>query len=227
MALRRMWGGLVSAVGVAVLSMCWTEAARAAPGVLVEGLNLRAGPDVDYPAIAQLPPGTQADIFGCLPGWTWCDIAVNGPGGGLRGWAAGPGLQVLYNNEPGYLPQYGAYLGLPLVGFSIDNYWGRYYRGEPWYGSEGRWRGRNYGGGPAWNGGPRGGPRDYGRPGEGRGGPPAGYRGPEAHGPEATQGRPQQFGGGQPRQPQRAAGPERSQGGAAHEGHGGQDRRPN
>ncbi|WP_428377113.1 SH3 domain-containing protein [Lichenicoccus sp.] len=218
MALRNVLGGVLTAVGVAIVVGPWTATAWAAPGVVVGGVNLRAGPGVDYPALAALPPGTGAEIFGCLPGWTWCDVAVNGPDGGVRGWAAGQRLQVLYDNQPGYLPQYGALLGLPLIGFSIGNYWDRYYRGEPWYGSEGRWRGRDYGGDAHWNGPPRGGPGEYGRPGEGRGGFPGGYRGPEAHGPAGYQSRP----------PQRAAGPGGPQRGAGHEAHGGRDdRRPN
>ena len=244
-------GGVLAALGVAA-----SGAALAAPGVVVGGVDLRAGPGFDYPEIAPLPPGTGAEIFGCLPGWTWCDVAVDGPSGSVRGWAEGERLQVLYDNQPGYLQQYGPALGLPLIGFSIGNYWDRYYRGEPWYGSEGRWRGGDRGGyrGPAQGGpgpggpdrgragfdrsgpgGPRfagsgpGGPGGYGRPGERRDGPPGGYREPEAHGPGGPQPRPQQFGGGQPRPPQHAGGPGAPQErGGGHEAHGGQgDRRPN
>ena len=64
----------------------WSTA-DAAPGYVTDGVNLRAGPGIDYPLLAPLPPGTPAEIFGCLDGWTWCDIAVNGPDGALRGWA--------------------------------------------------------------------------------------------------------------------------------------------
>ena len=149
--------------------------ADAAPGYVVDGVNLRAGPGVEYPLVQPLPPGTPAEIFGCLPGWTWCDIAVNGPDGDVRGWAAGPRLQLAYNGQPVALPQYGPQFGLPIIGFDVDSYWGTYYRGEPWFGDRGRWRG-DFHGGPGYGGGPGGdrarGPGGF--AGDGRGE----YRGP-------------------------------------------------
>jgi len=117
------------------------HAACAAPGYVVGGADLRAGPDENYPMVASLPPGTPAEIYGCLPGWSWCDIVVNGSGGGVRGWAAGVRLQVVYDDQPAFLPQYGAEAGLPLIGFDMGSYWDRNYRGQSWYGSEEHWRG--------------------------------------------------------------------------------------
>ena len=62
-------------------------AAWAAPGVVVSPANLRAGPGPDYPLVAGLAPGTQAEIFGCESGWGWCDVGLDG---GLRGLGVGP-----------------------------------------------------------------------------------------------------------------------------------------
>ena len=177
--LRRGLLGVLLASGAAWTTL--STAALAAPGVVTgTGVNLRAGPGVDYPLVASLPPGTGAEIYGCLPGWTWCDVAVNGPDGSLRGWAAGPRLQVVYDEQPGYLEQYGPALGLPLIGFSVDNYWDRYYRGQPWYGSEGRWRG-DHGPGPGYGGREYGGPGYGGRPGH-DGGPGYAERGDDRRG---------------------------------------------
>ncbi len=182
-------GRLAGVTALAAGLLALAGAARAAPGYVVEGVNLRAGPGVDYPVVAPLPQGTPAEIYGCLPGWTWCDIAVNGPEGGLRGWAAGPRLQLAYNGQPVDLPEYGPQFGLPIIGFDFDNYWGSYYRGEPWFGDRGRWRGDFHGGGgPGFDRG-RGdiGPRGPGGPGfagdprggfpvRGPGGEPGGVR---------------------------------------------------
>ncbi len=195
--------------------VCIGAVAQAAPGYVVQGVNLRAGPGTDYPVVAQLPPGTPTEIYGCLPGWTWCDIGVNGPEGAARGWAAGVTLQVVYENRPAPLAEYGGEIGLPFVGFSVGPYWDRYYRDRPFYGTEDRWRGRDFGGGPGY-GGPRPPPPpfrggDFGRgPAEFHPGGPPEFRGP----PGGPGGPPGGFGGrgpignvGAPPPPRREPGP--------------------
>ena len=173
--------GRIPAVALAAASLlALAGSAHAAPGYVVEGVNLRAGPGVEYPLVAPLPDGTPAEIFGCLDGWTWCDIAVNGPEGGVRGWAAGARLQLAADGQAVALPEYGPQFGLPVIGFDVDNYWGRYYRREPWFGDRGRWRGDYHGGGgPGFD-------RGRGDPGP-RGGfagdPRGGLRGPDGGAP--------------------------------------------
>lgn len=150
----------------ALLATAGIDAARAAPGVVVQNVNLRAGPDVGYPLVEPLPAGTPIEIFGCLQGWTWCDVGTND----ARGWAAGPTLQVVYNDQPVYLPQYGAAVGLGFVGFEVGDYWGRYYRNRPFYGERDRFGGGpGYAGGrgPGFAGGPPGGFHGGGEPGRG------------------------------------------------------------
>lgn len=162
MRIRYIAGAASAALfGLAVLA----NTAGAAPGYLNQGMNLRAGPGVDYPLVASLPPGTQADILGCLPGWTWCDIATQG----LRGWMAGAGLEVLYDDQQEPLAGYGQVIGLPFIGFDFGNYWGDHYRGRPWYSQVDRWHG--------------GGPRPEGFGGRGPGG------GFDGHGPGGDFGR--------------------------------------
>ncbi len=156
--------------------VAFAGAAHAAPGVVIQGVNLRAGPDVGYPAIEPLDAGTPVEIYGCLDGWTWCDVAVSN----ARGWAAGPTLQVLYNNQPVYLNQYGPAVGLGFVGFDVGTYWGQYYRDRPFYADRDRYRG-----GPGFGGRP-----DFGiRPGVGGPGPrPGGFV--PGRGPGGAPGRP-------------------------------------
>lgn len=186
------------------------QAADAAPGVVTQPINLRAGPSTDYPWLASLPPGTPADIHGCLDGWSWCDISVQG----ARGWAAGVGLQVVYDDQPEPLDGYGPQVGLPFVGFDFGNYWGRYYRDRPFYRDVDHWHGHGGPGpgGPGWDhGGPRGvegggyrGGGYGGGPGE-RGGP--GRGGPGFDGNPGGQGG-RQIGGGEMPHPEPRQGPQ-------------------
>jgi len=206
---------LATVIGASALA----SAAVAAPGYVVGGANLRAGPDVGYPLVEPLPPGTPAEIFGCLPGWSWCDIGVSGPGGDMRGWAAGSQLQLVYGGQQVLLPAYGAQLGLPLIGFDVDSYWGSYYRREPWFGDAGRWR-HDDRGGPGFRGGQpgrddRGFGRDAANHGPGPGaGPDRGGPGSWAHGPAGEPPRGSYGGGNRP------GGPGGPPGGGHPEGHG-------
>ena len=185
-------GHRVKVGGVAALCLlAAVGTASAAPGFVVDGVNLRAGPGVDYPLLAPLAAGTPAEIYGCLDGFTWCDVAVDGPDGALRGWAAGPRLQLALEGAPVLLPEYGPRLGLPVVGFDLDGYWGRHYRDRPFYADEGRWRGDDRGGSSPGPGFDRGGAAGEGHPDGGGFRPDVGDRGGYAGGarPEGEPGR--------------------------------------
>ncbi|MCW3689308.1 peptide-binding protein [Burkholderia cenocepacia] len=97
--------------------------------------ELFAGPAPDYPVVAQIPPGTALDVFGCLSDYTWCDVALPGVRGGID-------AQLLdYPYQGSYVPllEYGAIIGVPVTGFAIGAYWDRYYRHRPWYPDRDRW----------------------------------------------------------------------------------------
>ncbi|MBB2203863.1 SH3 domain-containing protein [Gluconacetobacter takamatsuzukensis] len=222
-----------------VAGLGFAGAASAAPGVVVGGTDIFAGPSPAYPVVGGLPPGAPIEIFGCQPGWGWCDVA----GGPYRGWAPSERVQVLYGGSAGPLSQYGPMMGLPLIGFAFGNYWGAHYRDRPWFSSYDRWGGGGRGGdfrgrpgagdrGGDFHGGP-GGARGAG-PGGGRSGPaappPAGRReggfpggGPD-HGPGNARGGDSR-GGGMPHggNPGGNPGGNHEQGG--HGGHGGDDHR--
>ncbi|CAP57487.1 SH3 domain-containing protein [Gluconacetobacter diazotrophicus] len=216
---------LALTIGVAVPAL-------AAPGVVVGGTDIFAGPSPAYPVVGSLPPGTPVEIFGCESGWGWCDVA-EGP---YRGWVPAGQVQVVYNGVAGPLSQYGPMVGLPLVGFAFGNYWGAHYRNRPWFATQDRWGGggrrpgfvgpvrgpggggigrpeggpgNRGGGGRSWQGGPRGGEmRGGGIPGGQHGAPGGGApRGGPPHAPG---------GGG------RGGAPGGGHGGGGHEGgHGG------
>ncbi|HEX7815669.1 SH3 domain-containing protein [Dyella sp.] len=108
--------------------------ARAAEGVVVANVNLRAGPDTAYPRINTVPAGMRVDIQGCTEGYGWCDVIV-GPD---RGWIAAGYLQYTYQQQTVVVEDYGPRIGLPIVSFVIGTYWGNYYANRPFY------RERNY-----------------------------------------------------------------------------------
>ena len=119
------------------------------------GAELFAGPAPDYPVVAQLPPGTAVDVFGCLSDYSWCDVALPG----VRGWIDAQQLDYPYQGNYVPLLEYGAIIGVPVTGFAIGTYWDRYYRHRPWFHDRHRWEHR-----AEPRVGPGGMPPAYGRP---------------------------------------------------------------
>jgi uncharacterized protein YraI len=163
--------------------------AQAAPAFVTSGLNMRAGPGTEYPVVAQLDPGVQVEVLGCLEGYVWCDVAI----GQDRGWVAGNYLQAPYYERREPIVSIGPAIGLPIVGFTVGSYWDSYYRNRPWYHERSRWDHygppprRAFGPGPDWHHGP--GPRpgwDGPRPAGGSG---PGFR-PDHDGPRGGPGGP-------------------------------------
>ncbi|MBP0445546.1 SH3 domain-containing protein [Roseomonas sp. SSH11] len=142
--------------------------ALAAPGFATGNVNLRAGPGTNYPQVTVVPAGAQVEIFGCLQGYSWCDVGF----GHIRGWVSSNFLQYLYEERRVPLPQYAPQAGVPVVTFQFGNYWRDHYRGRSWYAERDRW------GGPPP---PRAAFRDP--------PPPAWRDGPPGRGPEWRDGR--------------------------------------
>jgi uncharacterized protein YraI len=110
-------------------------AAFAADGFVTGDVSLRAGPDTDFPRITVLDEGTNVEVLGCIDGWEWCDVVAYGE----RGWVAGRFVELEYGGRHVYLYDYGPRLGIPIVSFSIGNYWGDHYRHRSFYGQRDRW----------------------------------------------------------------------------------------
>jgi uncharacterized protein YraI len=122
-------------VGVAAL-FCLSGGASAQQAAFTSApVDVFAGPAPDYPVVSQLPQGLQVTIYGCVAGYTWCDVAVPN----LRGWVDASALSYPYQGSNVPIPTYGATIGLPIVAFSLGAYWGNYYHGQPWYRDQGRW----------------------------------------------------------------------------------------
>ncbi|MBK8739542.1 MAG: SH3 domain-containing protein [Betaproteobacteria bacterium] len=114
-------------------------------------VNVRAGPDREYPLVATLDAGTQVEVVGCVEDYRWCDIFH----GEIRGWVYAKGLQYAYESRRVPIYGYGAIVGLPIVTFSILSYWDNYYTNRPFYRDRPRWEHRPYPGGPGWVPSPR------------------------------------------------------------------------
>jgi uncharacterized protein YraI len=100
-----------------------------------DNASVRAGPDPSYPEVAELDADTPIQVMGCLDDWSWCDVTF----GDNRGWLYSPDITYAY--QGGYVPlySYAPGLGIPVVGFSLDVYWGSHYHNRPWYGQREEW----------------------------------------------------------------------------------------
>ncbi len=111
-------------------------ASAAVTAITAEPVSLRAGPALDFPVVDQIPDDARVTVFGCVRAYQWCDIAWRD----ARGWVRGDDLSYLYQQRRVRLIEYGPRIGLPVVVFSFDSYWDRYYRARPFYTERTRWR---------------------------------------------------------------------------------------
>lgn len=121
-----------AALGISILA---TASAFAADGYVTGNVNLRAGPDSDYPSVVMLSAGTPVAINGCVDRWSWCDVSAQDN----RGWIAGNFLQEEYQGQRVLISDYGVRIGVPIVSFVFGTYWDEHYRHRPWYGQRRHW----------------------------------------------------------------------------------------
>lgn len=114
--------------------------------VVVTNVNLRAGPDIDYPIVTRIGRNSNIEVYGCMDDWYWCDVGV----GRYRGWMRGDAIYTWYDNRRITYVEAGPRLNVPIISFNIG-YWDEHYRGRPFYHDRGRWehygyrdRGRNW-----------------------------------------------------------------------------------
>lgn len=126
-------GHLRLAVGAILFSI--SCAAMAENAVTTDIASVRAGPDDSYPEVAQLDADSPIQVMGCLDDWSWCDVTFDGN----RGWLYSP--DITYEYEGGYVPfySYAPAFSIPVVTFTVDGYWGRYYPDRPWYRDRDQW----------------------------------------------------------------------------------------
>jgi len=125
---------------IAALLLGATSSAFAYDGFATGNVNLRAGPDIEYPIVTTIPAGAPLSIQGCTDAWEWCDVIF----ADTRGWVAGNYIQYEYNDQPVLLSGYGAAIGVPIVSFVIADYWGHYYRNRPFWAEHEHWYAHPY-----------------------------------------------------------------------------------
>jgi len=101
-------------------------------------VSLYAGPASSYPEVLRLSPGAQVFIHGCIPDYTWCDVSS----GYEHGWVLASSLYYDQRGALVPLPTVASLAGIPIAGFEIEQYWGVYYTGRPWYRDRHRWQNR-------------------------------------------------------------------------------------
>jgi uncharacterized protein YraI len=101
--------------------------------------NMRAGPQVDFPIVAQVLSGSLVNVYGCLSDYSWCDCSVQG----IRGWIAASRLEFEYAGGLVPFPNYYNYFDAPVIGFSFG-YWDDYYRDRSFYRDRYRYRDRDW-----------------------------------------------------------------------------------
>ncbi len=130
MRMRRLIGA------VAGLTMLGLASAQAAPGFSTADVNIRSGPDTEFPSVGVIPEGDQIEIAGCLRDESWCDVIW----AGNRGWVFSEYLAFEQRGSYVSLPDAGpAAFHIPFVTFAARDYWDRYYVGRPWYRDRDRW----------------------------------------------------------------------------------------
>lgn len=127
---------LLAAVGVLSVAASAVVYAQAPP-VTAGPTVLLAGPGEDYPPVVQLGPGYPLTVYGCVAGYTWCDVSYQA----ARGWVDAREIDYPYQTGPVPVAVYGATLGVPVVSFDINTYWGHWYHDRPWFGRRGEFVG--------------------------------------------------------------------------------------
>jgi uncharacterized protein YraI len=107
-------------------------ASAATAAIVTVDLNIRSGPGTGYQAFASIPAGNRVTVYGCASGYNWCDVDW----AGYRGWVSGSYLAYRegsgsYYNRP--VSSVGVYIGVPVIGYDLNSYHDRYYRGRSWY----------------------------------------------------------------------------------------------
>lgn len=124
-------------IGIALTVLALPHGAYAYQAFIVTGASLQAGPGNDYPPVADISGGEPVELYGCVGGYAWCDIAFRG----YRGWFDGRLLAYAYEGQRMPLAGFGGQAGIPVLEFSLEDYWGRFYRDRPFYRDRARWVG--------------------------------------------------------------------------------------
>lgn len=93
--------------------------------------TLRAGPSHGYPQVATLARGDGLTVQGCVANWSWCDVRWQEQ----RGWMPAAMIEFDARDDGRTVAS-----AMPVVAFSLDDYWNAHYRDRPWSRQRARWR---------------------------------------------------------------------------------------
>lgn len=135
---------------------------RTTAGIMLRQAWVRAGPDAGYPRVGLARARSRVIVHGCLRDWSWCDISNRGGNRArFRGRVVSQHIASLYQGRQQPLNSFAPRIGIGVLGFHLNRYWGDNYRTQPFYGQRDRWirqYRQNYR--PAWGTGPDGDERD-------------------------------------------------------------------
>lgn len=145
---------ILAGAALALATFGATAAAQAAsPGYTTANVNMRTGPDTEFPSVGVIPEGDDIYVEGCLRDESWCDVRWDGD----RGWVYSEYIAFDYRGETTYLPDAGlSVFGIPVISFTADTYWRRHYVGRPWYKNRDRWFGYKWRPRKGWRAPPKG-----------------------------------------------------------------------
>jgi uncharacterized protein YraI len=121
---------------IAAIATLGVAGAQAEPSYSTANVNMRTGPDTEFPSVGVIPEGEPLYVEGCLQDESWCDVrwADN------RGWVYSEYIGFDYHGQTELLPDVGIEaFGIPVIAFVASDYWRRYYVGRPWYHDHARW----------------------------------------------------------------------------------------
>lgn len=128
--------GILAGAALAVAMLGATSAYADAPAYTTANVNIRTGPDTDFPSVGVIPEGDDIFVEGCLRDESWCDVRWDGE----RGWVYSEYIAFDYRGETTLLPDVGlSVFDIPIISFAAERYWDRYYVGRPWYKDRNRW----------------------------------------------------------------------------------------
>ena len=126
---------VMNALGLALALAALPTLSQAQLAYAAGDIHLRAGPAREYPVVVVVPSGVAINVVGCLSDYRWCDVTI----GADRGWVYARNIVYPYQGAQVPVINYGAALGIGVVGFAIGNYWNDHYHARPWYPQMSRW----------------------------------------------------------------------------------------
>lgn len=122
-------------VAPALMGQAW-----AYPAVTIGIVNLRAGPDRQFPVVRVIPEQQTVDVKGCESDYQWCDVLVENQ----RGWVKADYLSSTFQETEINVAEKGVSIGLPIVAFALGAYWADHYFDRPWYRHSHNWNHWHY-----------------------------------------------------------------------------------